>query len=62
VNRAIKFPEDRQPVPTAPPVLGQHTDEILRDVLGLTAERILNQYRRGNDDALVLVARHRGSP
>jgi crotonobetainyl-CoA:carnitine CoA-transferase CaiB-like acyl-CoA transferase len=40
VNRAIKFPEDRQPVPTAPPVLGQHTDEILRDVLGLTAERI----------------------
>ena len=28
----------------------------------VTAERILNQYRRGNDDALVLVARHRGSP
>jgi len=28
----------------------------------VTAERMLNQYRRGNDDALVLVARHRGSP
>jgi crotonobetainyl-CoA:carnitine CoA-transferase CaiB-like acyl-CoA transferase len=27
-------------VPTAPPVLGQHTDEILKDVLGLTPERI----------------------
>jgi phosphoserine phosphatase RsbX len=27
-----------------------------------TAERILNRYRRGTDDALVLVARHRGSP
>jgi crotonobetainyl-CoA:carnitine CoA-transferase CaiB-like acyl-CoA transferase len=40
VNRAIKFPGDRQPVPTAPPVLGQHTDEILRDILGLTSERI----------------------
>jgi crotonobetainyl-CoA:carnitine CoA-transferase CaiB-like acyl-CoA transferase len=40
VNRAIKFPGDRQPVPTAPPVLGQHTDEILRDTLGLTAEKI----------------------
>ena len=40
VNRAIKFPGDRQPVPTAPPVLGQHTDEILRDILGLTAEQI----------------------
>jgi crotonobetainyl-CoA:carnitine CoA-transferase CaiB-like acyl-CoA transferase len=40
VNRSIKFPGDRQPVPTAPPMLGQHTDEILRDVLGLSAEQI----------------------
>ena len=40
VNRSIRFPADRQPVPSAPPVLGQHTDEILRDVLGLTPERI----------------------
>ena len=40
VNRPIKFPDDRQPVPAAPPVLGQHTDEILRDVLGLTTEQI----------------------
>jgi crotonobetainyl-CoA:carnitine CoA-transferase CaiB-like acyl-CoA transferase len=40
VNRAIKFAGDRQPVPAAPPVLGQHTDEILKDILGLTSERI----------------------
>jgi crotonobetainyl-CoA:carnitine CoA-transferase CaiB-like acyl-CoA transferase len=40
VNRPIKFPGDPQPVPTAPPVLGQHTDEILTDILGLTPERI----------------------
>ena len=40
VNRPIRFPADRQPVPSAPPVLGQHTDEILRDVLGLTPQRI----------------------
>jgi crotonobetainyl-CoA:carnitine CoA-transferase CaiB-like acyl-CoA transferase len=40
VNRSIKFPADRQPIPTAPPVLGQHTDEILHDILGLTAEQI----------------------
>jgi crotonobetainyl-CoA:carnitine CoA-transferase CaiB-like acyl-CoA transferase len=40
VNRSIRFPGDRQPAPTAPPVLGQHTDEILRDVLGLGAEKI----------------------
>ena len=40
VNRPIKFPGDGQPVPSAPPVLGQHTDEILGEILGLTAERI----------------------
>lgn len=40
VNRALKFPGDPQPTPTAPPVLGQHTDEILQSILGLTAERI----------------------
>ena len=40
VNRPIKFPGDAQPVPTAPPVLGQHTDEILSDILGLSLEQI----------------------
>lgn len=40
VNRSLKFPGDPQPVPTAPPVLGQHTDEILSDVLGLSSEQI----------------------
>jgi crotonobetainyl-CoA:carnitine CoA-transferase CaiB-like acyl-CoA transferase len=40
VNRAIKFPGAEQPVPDAPPVLGQHTDEILQRILGLTPERI----------------------
>jgi crotonobetainyl-CoA:carnitine CoA-transferase CaiB-like acyl-CoA transferase len=40
VNRSIKFPGDLQPVPAAPPVLGQHTNEILRDLLGLTSEQI----------------------
>jgi crotonobetainyl-CoA:carnitine CoA-transferase CaiB-like acyl-CoA transferase len=40
VNRSIQFPGERRLVPTAPPVLGQHTDEILRDILGLTAEKI----------------------
>jgi crotonobetainyl-CoA:carnitine CoA-transferase CaiB-like acyl-CoA transferase len=40
VNRAIKFPGDEQPIPTAPPVLGQHTDEILKGILGLTSKQI----------------------
>ncbi len=40
VNRPIKFPGSEQPIPQAPPVLGQHTDEILTEVLGLTEEQI----------------------
>lgn len=40
VNRSIKFPGDQQPVPAAPPVFGQHTDEILTDILGLTSQQI----------------------
>jgi crotonobetainyl-CoA:carnitine CoA-transferase CaiB-like acyl-CoA transferase len=40
VNRPIRFPGASQPAPEAPPVLGQHTDEILADVLGLSPERI----------------------
>ncbi|MET0239534.1 MAG: CaiB/BaiF CoA-transferase family protein [Sphingobium sp.] len=40
VNRPIKFVDAPQPVPDAPPVLGQHTDEILRGLLGLDGARI----------------------
>ena len=45
VSRPIKFVGEAQPVPAAPPVLGQHTDEILHDVLGLTPDRI-DQLRK----------------
>ncbi|MBW8784530.1 MAG: CoA transferase [Novosphingobium sp.] len=40
VNRSIKFPEQPQPPPASPPVLGQHTAAILSELLGLDAERI----------------------
>lgn len=40
VNRSIKWPGETQAVPDAPPVLGQHTDAILRDMLGLDAAAI----------------------
>lgn len=39
VNRPIKF-DEKQTKPEAPPVLGQHTDEILGQVLGLTPVQI----------------------
>jgi crotonobetainyl-CoA:carnitine CoA-transferase CaiB-like acyl-CoA transferase len=40
VNRPIKFPEQSQPRPAAPPVLNQHCNEILGEVLGLSADQI----------------------
>ena len=40
LNRPIKFAGAPQPAPSAPPVLGQHSDEILSEVLGLTADQI----------------------
>lgn len=40
VNRSIRYPQTEQPTPSAPPVLGQHTDEILAEILGLSAGRI----------------------
>lgn len=39
VGRPVKF-DEKQPAPAAPPVLGQHTDAILAEVLGLSAEEI----------------------
>lgn len=39
VNRPIRF-DTEQPDPAAPPVLGQHTGEILRDLLELPDEEI----------------------
>ncbi|MEO5586985.1 MAG: CaiB/BaiF CoA-transferase family protein [Novosphingobium sp.] len=39
VNRSIRF-DEAQPKPAAPPVLGQDTDAILHDVLGLSSEEI----------------------
>lgn len=40
VNRSIRFTDAPQPVPEAPPVLGEHTDSILGEVLELSPERI----------------------
>ncbi|MET1756096.1 CaiB/BaiF CoA-transferase family protein [Novosphingobium sp. RD2P27] len=40
VNRSIRFTDAEQPLPEAPPVLGQHTNTILSDVLDLSPERI----------------------
>ncbi len=40
VNRSIKFPDNDQAVPSAPPVLGQHTEAVLTEMLDLDAEQV----------------------
>jgi formyl-CoA transferase len=35
------------PPPTFPPKLGEHTDAVLRDVLGLGADRVAELRRAG---------------
>jgi crotonobetainyl-CoA:carnitine CoA-transferase CaiB-like acyl-CoA transferase len=47
VNRPFKFPGAEQKKPAAPPVLGQHTDEILGDILGMEVKRIDELRARG---------------
>ena len=46
-GRPIKFPGDRAAPLTAPPVLGQHTIEVLRDLLGCTDDE-LDRLRKRN--------------
>jgi len=40
VNTPVKYSESKPSIRTAPPVLGQHTDEVLRDLLGLSEKDI----------------------
>ena len=46
VNRPFRFADAVQAKPTAPPMLGQHSDDILRDILGLDEARIADLRAR----------------
>jgi crotonobetainyl-CoA:carnitine CoA-transferase CaiB-like acyl-CoA transferase len=43
----LKFVDEELPTPTRAPTVGQHTDEVVRDVLGWDDERIAESRRRG---------------
>jgi crotonobetainyl-CoA:carnitine CoA-transferase CaiB-like acyl-CoA transferase len=43
----IKFIDEQTPVPTKAPTVGQHTDDVLRDVLGYDDAKIASLRARG---------------
>lgn len=47
VNTPVKYSESRPRIRSAPPTLGQHTDEVLGEHLGMDAERIRELRERG---------------
>jgi crotonobetainyl-CoA:carnitine CoA-transferase CaiB-like acyl-CoA transferase len=42
----IRFTGTQAPMPTAPPTMGQHTDDILRDVLGLSEAAVAQLHEQ----------------
>ncbi|RFU27436.1 hypothetical protein B7463_g8906, partial [Scytalidium lignicola] len=47
VNTPVKYSESKPSIRTPPPVLGQHTDEVLKDILGLVDSEIENLKLKG---------------
>jgi len=47
VNTPVKYSESKPSIRSVPPVLGQHTDEVLRDVVGLSEGRIRELKEEG---------------
>ena len=43
----IKFIDETLPMPTKAPTVGQHTEEVLRDVLGWNDEQIATARAAG---------------
>jgi len=47
VNTPVKYSESQARIRTPPPMLGQHTDEVLRDIIGLSEVEIESLKNEG---------------
>ena len=47
VNTPVKYSYSKPSIRTPPPLLGQHTDEILRDIVGLDEDAIKSLKAEG---------------
>ena len=47
VNSPIKFSSSEPGVRSGRPTLGQHTDELLREMLGMNGEEIMSLKKKG---------------
>ena len=47
VNTPVKYSEARPGIRTAPPLLGEHTEEVLGGMLGMSGEEIEAMRKEG---------------
>ena len=47
VNTPVKFSHSEPSIRTPPPLLGQHTEEVLSDILGMDADEIQKLKHEG---------------
>lgn len=47
VNTPVKYSDSQPGIRTPPPLLGQHTDEVLRDLLGMQHEEVSKLRKEG---------------
>ncbi|KAH8808116.1 CoA-transferase family III domain-containing protein [Xylogone sp. PMI_703] len=57
VNTPVKYSESKPGIRTPPPVLGQHTDEVLKDIVGLNDSEIEKLKLKGAKISLALQAK-----